>query len=387
MASLLTIHEGRTDVKPEQVGLDSARLEVAGLAFWELIEKGELQGASYLVSRNEKIVLHKSQGKLTYHENSSDLSPDSIRKVYSITKVITAVAIIQLCEEGKLYLQQPVSTLIAEFDNPIHRSITIWHLLTHTSGLRTDPGVLMEPYSMPWYEWWAREKKQLSEAWGTGDWVKYILSGQLLANPGEQWNYSTAGFAILGEIISRASGKSYEDYIHEKIAGPLGMGRSFFAVPEKYQSEACFTGAWEEKDIFTPFDRSGMPPQGGNGYHSTLEDLWRFGQMVLDGGIFRGVEVLGRRSVQAMVSNQLKNVTNRCWGANVSDMKMGIGWSLNHEDICTPGTFSHEGYAHSGLYVDPHEQLVFVYFGPPAKDGWIAEAVINPRAIVWSSLR
>ena len=184
----------------------------------------------------------------------------------------------------------------------------------------------------------------------------------MLANPGEQWNYCTAGFAVLGEIISRASGKSYEDYIQERIAEPLGMGRSFFAVPEKYQSEACFTGAWEEKNIFSPRDRSGMPPQGGNGYYSTLEDLWRFGQMVLDGGVFGDVEVLGRRSVQAMVSNQLKNVTNRNWGMNLSDTKMALGWSLNDEDICTPGTFSHEGYGHSGLYMDPHEQLVFVYF-------------------------
>lgn len=385
MASLHTIHEGRTDVKPEQVGLDSARLELLDQHFAALIDSGRLQGASYLISRYGKIVVHKSQGKLSYHEDSSDLLPDSVRKVYSITKVITAVAIVQLCEEGKLYLQQPVSTIIKEFDNPLHRNITIWHLLTHTSGLRPDSGVLQEPYSLPWYEWWAHEKKQGSEAWETGDWIKIILSGQLLAKPGEQWNYCTAGFAVLGEIISRASGKSYEDYIRERIAEPLGMRRSFFIVPEKYRTKACCTGAWEEKDIFSPRDRSGMPPQGGNGYYSTLEDLWRFGQMVLDGGVFGDVEVLGRRSIQAMVSNQLKNVTNRNWGMNLSDTKMALGWSLNDEDICTPGTFSHEGYGHSGLYMDPHEQLVFVYF-VPNKEGWVPEAIINPRAIVWSSL-
>ncbi|WMT39914.1 hypothetical protein RE628_21560 [Paenibacillus sp. D2_2] len=64
---------------------------------------------------------------------------------------------------------------------------------------------------------------------------------------------------------------------------------------------------------------------------------------------------------------------------------MSLGWSLNHQDICSPGTYSHEGAGHCGLYIDPKERLIYVFF-VPSQTGWVAEAVINPRAIVWSSL-
>jgi CubicO group peptidase (beta-lactamase class C family) len=163
------------------------------------------------------------------------------------------------------------------------------------------------------------------------------------------------------------------------------MERSFFTVPENLRHETCFTGPWEEKDVFSQRDLAGMPPRGGNGYYSTLEDLWRFGQAMLNGGALNGVEIMGRRSVQTMVTNQLRNVTNRCWGNKEPNMKMALGWSLERQDICSPGTYSHEGYGHCGLYVDPVENLVFVYF-VPNREGWLPESVINPRAIVWSAL-
>jgi CubicO group peptidase (beta-lactamase class C family) len=207
----------------------------------------------------------------------------------------------------------------------------------------------------------------------------------MAARPGEQWNYCTAGYAVLGEIISRASGMPYEEYVAERIAKPLGMERSFFSVPKNLRHETCFTTGWEEKDICSQRDLAGMPPRGGNGFYSSLEDLWKFGQAILNGGTWNGVELLGRRSVQAMVTNQLRNVPNRCWGNDTPDMKMALGWSLERQDICSPGTYSHEGYGHSGLYVDPAERLVFVYI-VPNKEGWLPEAVINPRALVWSAI-
>jgi CubicO group peptidase (beta-lactamase class C family) len=382
----VSLHEGRTDARPEQVGMDAGRLQLLDAHFADLIESGRLQGASYLVARNGSIVVHKSQGKRTFHDNSDDLMPESVRKIYSITKVITAVAVVKLCEEGKLYLHQPVASLIPEFDTNLHKSITIWHLLTHTSGLRPDPGVYQEPHGLPWYEWWAHEKReQAGEAWNAGEWMKLVLAGRTMASPGEQWNYCTAGYAVLGEIISRASGMPYEKFIAERIAKPLVMERSFFTVPELLRHETCFTGPWEEKDVFSQRDLDGLPPRGGNGYYSTLEDLWKIGQAILNGGTLNGVDILGRRSIQTMVTNQLRNVPNRCWGNDEPDMKMALGWSLERQDICSPGTYSHEGYGHCGLYVDPVENLVFVYF-VPSKEGWLPEAVINPRAIVWSAL-
>ncbi|WP_199620796.1 serine hydrolase domain-containing protein [Paenibacillus alkalitolerans] len=385
-ASTTAIHEGRTDTAPERVGLDSQRLEVLDRHFIGLIDAGKLQGASYLLARDGKIAAHRSMGKLTFKDDGKDLLPDSVRKVYSITKVVTAVAIGQLVEQGKLFWQQPVADVIKEFDTDLHRKITIWHLLTHTSGLAGDPGQNMEPYSIPWYEWHAWEKKQKADKWEAGDWVKLMLAGPLRAKPGEEWIYCTSGFGVLGEIIARVSGQSFEDYLNDRIFKPLGMNHSFFTVPEELRKETCYTGEWEEKEIFEPpLDRTGMPPRGGNGLYSTLEDLWKFGQAMLDGGSFGGSQILGRRTIQMIVSNQLRNVRCYSWGQNNNNVKHGIGWSLNSDDICSPGTYSHEGFGHSGLYIDPKERLVFVYF-VPNRAGWVAEAVINPRAIAWSSI-
>ncbi|MFD2611204.1 serine hydrolase domain-containing protein [Paenibacillus gansuensis] len=385
MIQTFTIHQGYTDALPADVDMDAERLNLLDRFYGDMIAQEKLQAASYLVARRGKIVIHRSQGKLTPDKDGKDLMPDSVRKLYSITKIITAVAIVQLLEEGKLHIQQPVSSIIPEFDTSTHRSITIWHLLTHTSGLKPDSGVLFEPYERPHFEWWAREKEKHFGSSDKADRIKMILSGPLFCKPGEQWLYNTAGYAILGEIISRVADMPYEEYIHKKITGPLGMERSFFRVPASLQDETCYTMDWERGQIYEPIEREHSLPQAGSGLYSTLNDLYRFGQAILHGGTLNGTEILGRRSVQMMLANQLHLVENRCWGGDNKDMKMGLGWSMSRDDICTPGTASHEGYGASGLFIDREEELLFAYFIPFVND-WIHDAVTNPRNMVWSSL-
>lgn len=381
----LTIHDGRTDVSPEDVGLDWKRLQLLDEHFSRLITEKKLQGASYLIARDGQIALHRSMGKLTNKEDSVDFLPDSVRKVFSITKAVTAVAVMQLVEEGKLFLQQPVADLIKEFNTDMHRSITIWHLLTHTSGIYGDGGQNSEPYSLPDSGWRAFEKKKTAASWESGDWIKLLLSGPMRNKPGVEWIYNSSGFSVLGEIIARVSGMSFENYVHERLHQPLGMERSFFDVPENLKKETCYTAKWDEKDIFDPWDQTGMPPRGGGGLYSTLEDMWKFGQAMLDGGSFRDTQILGKKMVNMMAANQLKNVRTDSWGMVNRLFEHGLGFSLNRDDLCTPGTFGHEGYGRSGLYIDPKERLVFVYFVPSSHD-WVPEAMIHPRAIVWSSI-
>ncbi|PWV90536.1 CubicO group peptidase (beta-lactamase class C family) [Paenibacillus cellulosilyticus] len=386
MESVITIHEGRTDAAPEQVGMDAERLALLDRHFGGLIEAGKLQGASYLVARDGKIIVHRSQGKLTNKSDSPDLKPDSIRKVYSITKAFTAAAITRLAEEGLLHPTQSVSTILPEFDTAMHRGISIWHLITHTSGIGADPDVLGEPYAYPWYEWFAHESKKRSESWSKSDTIKGIISGKPLAKPGEQWIYGSSGYALLAEIIERVSGVSYETYIKQHFLEPLGMGRTFMRVPEMLRDETCYVGDWGQREIYEPRPADDdMLPAGGNGFYSTLHDLYRFGQALLEGGTLDGNTVLGRRSVQMMVSDQLKDVKNRCWGNTSDDSRYAFGLGLGGADLCSPATFSHEGFGHSGLYVDPIERLVYVFF-VPSKAGWVPESVINPRNIIWSAL-
>lgn len=387
METLMEVHKGKSERDPAEAGMHAERLDELEPFFADLVKSQRLQGAAWLVARDGKIVRHRSLGKRTFHADSDDLKPDSIRAVYSITKVITAVAVLMLVEDGKLYLQQPVADWLEPFDNPMHRSINLWHLLTHTSGLAPDPGFDMEPFTMPWYAWWImrRQEKDPAKPWTADDSIRHILSGPVRDEPGRQWLYNTAGYAMLAEVVRRASGMRYERFVEERIFKPLGMTRSFFRVPEALRAETCVVNGWEEEQLGLGEGPDEWLAVGGNGMYSTLEDLWRFGQAMLDDGAFGEARLLGRRMVREMLSNQLQGVNGRPWGTTISKFDYGLGWSISHEDLCSPGTFGHEGAGRSVLCVDPAEKLVFVYFVPSDVD-WVPESIINPRNIVWSAL-
>lgn len=383
MQQTIGVHEGWTDAKPEDVGYDAEAIKRLDDHYADLINQKTIQGASYMLSRRGKVIAHRALGKLRSSESSPELQTDSIRKVYSITKAITAVAIHQLIDRGQLFLNQQVSSILPEFDTNKHREITIFHLLTHTSGLRGDPGFFNEPNTQPWFEWAVRELKKQGNDIG---WVKAILSGPLQNVPGKEWIYSTSCYAILGEIITKVSGKHYEQYIHDEILTPLGMTHSFFRVPESLTDKVCCTSDWEEETLTRPVEaKEGMPPKAGNGMYSTLDDLWKFGQMMLGGGEWAGSRILSKRAVELQTSNHLNGVEHNGWGSKQKDYKYGLGWSLEHFDLCSRGTFSHEGFGHCGLFVDPVEDLVFVFMVPSAK-GYTNESVVTPRALVWSGI-
>lgn len=383
MLHTISIHEGKTDVAPVEVGFDEATLNRLDEHYAALIGKGTIQAAGYILSRKGKIFAHRTMGRLGPLEDSPDIQPDSIRKVYSITKAFTSVAIHQLMDRGQLFLGQQVSSIIPEFDTEKHRSITIAHLLTHTSGLRGDPGFYQEPYSLPWFEWAVRELKKAGQDIG---WVRSVLSGPLQNMPGKEWIYSTSGYALLGEVIAKVSGKPYEQYIADEILTPLGMLKSGFTPHESLHDNLCYTNPWELEQVTHPRkEDSDMPPRAGNGLYSTLGDLCTFGQMMLGGGEWNGKRILSKRAVELQTSNQLNDVIYNGWGSKIKNYKFGLGWSLDHYDICSKGTYSHEGFGHCGLYIDPVEDLVFAAL-VPSPNGFSNESVITPRAIVWSGL-
>lgn len=385
MQRVLMKYEGAIDAEPLEERFHPGNLDRLDDHFAGMIEAGKLQAAAYLIARNGRIIAHRSMGKLNCRKDSPDLKPDAIRKVYSMTKAVTAAAVMQLVDSGKLRLDQSVGEWIPEFHNDLHRRITIFHLLTHTSGLRGDPGMDFEPYEMPWYIWWLEEYRKRNPEEAT-NWLLPIIAGPLVQEPGREWIYNTAGYAVLGDIITRASGTYYEDYVMERIIRPLGMEHTFFDVPERLRQNVCCT-EWESQEIDQlSHDRAALPPRAGNGLYSTLRDLWKFGQMLLNKGEFEGVRILSKRAVEMMTTNQLRGVRNACWGANASHYQFGLGLTLDTADLATPGTFGHEGYGHCGFYADPIEQLVYVFF-VPSPQGYIDYSVVTPRAIVWSGIQ
>jgi CubicO group peptidase (beta-lactamase class C family) len=368
---------GRIDTTPEGAGYDAAVLDRLDDHFIRLIEQERLLGASYLLSRQGKIFAHRAIGRLASDRGDTPLTTDSIRKVYSITKMFTAVAVMMMVEDGKLDLQEPVSQFLPEFNHPSLEKIKVFHLLTHTSGLYGDPGYFGEAYGMPWFE-----DVPAPDDWS---WIQKVLVGPYRKEPGTEWVYSTACFSLLGEIVTRVSGVPFESFIRRFIIEPLGLKRTGFSVAEELWEEVCVVGNWDRRGLATEEDRPGKAPRAGNGLYSTLEDLWSFGQMLLNNGSFNGTTILGRKTVEAMTRNQLRDVYAHHWGNKVHNKPFGLGFNLKTDSFMTPGTYCHEGYGRSALYIDPVEQFIAVFF-VPAMEQFVEESLVHSRAIMWSGL-
>lgn len=369
--------EGTTEVSPEEVHMDSRQLGKLDQHFQELISQKKVQAASYLVAHEGKVAAWRSMGALHGTSGEGDLQPDSLRKLSSITKAFTSVSIVKLIEDGKLYVDQPVATILEEFNNPMHQGIKLYHLLTHTSGIMPVNGYYNEPYPREW--WGAR---------GMENWIPKVLQGPLVCQPGEAYNYSTVGFALLGEIVTRVSGQRYEDYVKEHILQPLGMNRTFFDVPVELHSEVCTV---DERDVERLSDQewdASLPPRSDSGLYSTLYDMWKFGQMLLNGGSFEGQRILGRKSVELLTRRHLFNVPAYHWGSMIKDKghALGLDLAIDHLSFESQGTFQLEGSGRSALFVDPVEKLVVVLF-VPSLYSWIPESVLGTKQIIWSSLK
>ncbi len=165
---------GAVELSPRDAGYDEAKIRRLEEHYARRIESGKLQAAGFLMAREGKIFAHKAMGRLTYKKDSPPFRTDSIKTIASISKIITATAVMKLVEDGMLWLEQSVKDFIREFDTPMHGAITLWHLLTHTSGLAGDAGYYMEPYPI--------ERHDLLSC---KDWLtKAVLPGPVQAPPG-----------------------------------------------------------------------------------------------------------------------------------------------------------------------------------------------------------
>lgn len=366
------IPTNQIDAAPEDVGFDPNKIRVLDHLFLDWIDAGNLHAASYLLSRRGRIFAHKSMGRLSGIEDKGDFLPDSIHGIASATKVLTAVAVMQLVEQGKLALEQPVSMILDEFKNPVHERITVFHLLTHTSGLAADPGAHGEPYPR---QFW---KNDLTAT----DWIPFVLRGPLQFPVGEVWNYCSQGFMILGEIIARVSGMTYGEYMHRHILDPLDMSHSFFDVPDHYRQQVCIVTEEDLARLDWPRQESFVSSWVACGdLYTTLHDMWKFGQMLLNKGEFQGKRILGPKMVEAMTRNHLHNVPAYNWGVHIKAKPFGLGFEVDKEAIFSPGTLTHEGYGWTSFLVDPAEELICVFMMPSKKDWWQVRPMMA-RAVV-----
>lgn len=396
----MNVFYGKTDCKPIDTGFDESRIEQLNKRFESMIGRKVIHGASYCISHKGKVIAHGSIGRNNGAGTDTPMQPDTVFRIASITKTFTAAAVMQLIEDGLIRLDTYAGEIIPQLAEKPFNDITLRHLLTHTSGLYPDGGCF--PESFPKDAWECIH--DAAEKWdgkGDFDWISTAISGGLRRKTGTEWMYSTMGFVILGEIISRVSGMNVHDYIDEKIIRPLKLNDTSFYLSAE-TAKRCFYSDNEDKerkaDIASgktdPRSGSGSVwdniPNTGGGIYSTVYDLVRFGNAFVYGGGFDGARILGRKSVERMSTVQIHDTPDHCWGANEPNRLYGIGFDIRRGPAFSysPRTIMHEGAGASSLDIDLDEQLVAAWFVPfdEGANGWSAEPLYNVQNIIWSGL-
>ena len=212
---------GKCQCAPSDVDYDLSRLEAVNRHLQRLIDSNDLQAASYCLTRDGKVFADNALGKLSFRKDDPrEMRPDSIQWIASITKLFTAAAVFKLVEDGLLRPTQAVGEILPEMNVPPFNGITIAMLLSHTSGLNPDGGCFENKYyKNPW---------DLIALMNGTNWLEAGLSVGMRSKPGTEWAYCSFGFAILGEVVTRASGMDVHDFIEREFFDPCGMADTAF---------------------------------------------------------------------------------------------------------------------------------------------------------------
>lgn len=348
------------------------------------IEKGEIAGANIMVLHKGKEIFFDCYGYAD-KENKFPIKRDTIFRLFSMSKPITAVATMILVERGEIDVRDAVSKYIPAFagqkvwcdgkEVPAERDITVWDCLNMTTGipypdLSFESGRQMDEL---FKELIAR--RESGEVVTTMDYVNRIAQIPLAFQPGERWMYGLSA-DILGAVIEVASGKKYSKFLQDEIFLPLGMKDTGFYVPA--DKEWRFAKNYDMVNgELVPFTRSHLGEyykqdvafeSGGAGMVSTIEDYSHFSQMLVNGGIYNGVRILGRKTVAYMAQNHLRPEQ---MGALNWDSNLGCGYGclmrvlINQSAAGTNGSlgeFGWDGWTGNYMTVDPTEELTILYF-------------------------
>jgi CubicO group peptidase (beta-lactamase class C family) len=369
-------------------GLSKARLGRMHDVMAGYVERGDVPGIVTLVSRRGDVHVDASGMKAV--GGSDPIRRDTIFRIASMTKPITAAATMILVEECKLRLDEPVDRLLPELagrkvlkrlDGPLddtvpaNRPITVRDLLTFRMGF----GIVMAPPDVyPIQK--AVSAQQLmtlgppkpSTPHAPEEWIRCFATLPLMHQPGETWMYNT-GSHVLGVVIARASGQPLETFFRERIFEPLGMKDTGFSVPAAKLDRlaTCYqvnpeTGALETYDGVdgSQWSRPPIFPDAAGGLVSTIDDYLAFGQMMLNQGKHRRERLLSRLSVEAMTTDQLTPEQkagselflgdNRGWG-------FGVSMVSRRDDVAAvPGRFGWDGGYGTSWSSDPKEDMVAI---------------------------
>jgi len=379
------------DIDPGEVGLDPQRLARIDAHFRRYVDDGRLPGFQVMVSRRGRVAHFSSYG-LADIEAGRAVEPDTIFRIYSMTKPVTSVAAMMLYEQGLFELTDPISRWLPEFASPrvytggtatktatvpATEPIRVWHLLTHTAGLTYGfhhIHVTDEIYRNAGFEFGVPKGFDLAQA--VEGWAALPLAFQ----PGSEWLYSVAT-DVLGRLVEVVSGQPLDEFFRQHIFEPLGMTDTGFAVePELQHRLAALYATGPGLPAMVRYDKLGdavrKPPRmlsGGGGLVSTTRDYTRFTWMLLRGGLFDGARLLSPRTLRYMTRNHLPgNQDLQSFGrpVNAEVRTDGVGFGLGFAVMLDPaagkviaseGEFNWGGLASTAFWIDPHEDLTVVF--------------------------
>jgi len=346
--------------------------------FNSAVNNKEIPGASAYIVHHGEVVYHKAFGWRNI-ENQISMQENDIFRMASMTKGLTAVSILQLCERGLLFLDDEISKYIPEFKSPVvlvsilpdstsisrpaKNEITIRQLLTHTSGL--GYGFQDEKYNA------LIIKNNISEGFEEDsrtslENIQRLARIPLLCDPGEKYIYSLS-YDVLSAIIEKVSGLRFDKYVIKNILTPLGMHDSYFIIPKEKQERLV--------SVYQPVpDGDGLEPttyphnsyplietrqyfSGGADLCSTVSDYAKFVQMVLNEGSYNSKRILGKLYIRMMLSKQTK--------FNDGNSDQGFAAWVTNDDGAAEGPMSKGSFGLGGFYdtyswADPEEDFVAI---------------------------
>lgn len=353
----------------KRLGFDQDRLNRIVPVMQAHVDEGRLPGAVMVIARDGKVVYRESVGYADI-ANGVPMDDDVVFRIFSMTKAITTTAAMILIEEGKLRLTDPVSKFIPAFANmKVYVSgdgeemeleeqktpLTVHHLLTHTSGI---------PYGGQTPAMAAYNGLNTSGAKTLEELTNMIASKPLVFQPGERWLYGLST-DVVGRVIEVASGQPFEDFLAERITGPLGMDDTSFVLTSDLRPR--FAAAYDDTDDgleiagglgMRPYELGEVIPSGGGGLLATASDYLRFAQMLLNGGILDDVRIISPRSVELMSRNHLTDEQRFSVG-----MGFGLGFAIAEDPglrrtFLSQGSYSWAGAADTHFWIDPEKNLI-----------------------------
>ncbi len=290
-------------------------------------------GATALVAINGEIVYQKAFGMANL-ELDVQMEPDMILEIGSITKQFTAVSILMLMEQGKLNLDDDITKFIEDYPTHGHH-ISIHHLLTHTSGIKSYTS--MES----WAPVWRKDFKP-------NELIDFFKNEPMDFAPGEEWKYNNSAYFILGYIIEKASGQTYEQFVESNIFKPLGMNSSLYGSNSEIIKKRAY--GYQKKEGFINAEYLSLTqPYAAGSLMSTVEDLFIWNRAI------RANKLIKEESIELAFTNYKLN--------NGDKINYGYGWFLN--DINGSPTIEHAGgifgYVTNSIYLPNEDVFVAVY--------------------------